>query len=128
MSMCEIPSCYGHEERRARRAHKCCECYGMIRPGEKYHYHHGVWDGEALDYKVCADCEALRTECDGDSRYDERTPFRGLQESVDGMWSGAPELFVRFVEIMRKRGAVIPSWMLVRADIAPAQGGEGGPE
>ena len=116
--MCEMPSCYGHEERKARRAHKCCECHGAIQPGEKYHYHHGVWDGEASDYKVCADCEALRTECDRDARHDECTPFEGLHDSVEGI--GDPVLFVRFVEIKRRRGATVPQWMAARADTANA--------
>jgi hypothetical protein len=44
--MCEIPSCYGHEERTARKAHKCCECHGTIQVGEKYHFHHNDdWRG-----------------------------------------------------------------------------------
>ena len=119
--MCEMPSCYGHDERKARKAHKCCECHGTIQPGEKYHFHHGVWDGEASDFKVCADCEALRAECDRDVRHDERTSFEGLHDSVDGMWPNAPELFVQFVEIKRRRGATVPTWMATRADTANAQ-------
>jgi hypothetical protein len=94
----------------------CCECHGTIRQGETYHYHHGVWDGEARGYKVCSDCETLREECDRDARHDELTPFEGLVNSVDGMWPNAPELFVRFVEIKRRRGATVPQWMETRAD------------
>lgn len=117
--MCEMPSCYGHEERKARKAHNCSECHGTIQPGERYHHHHGVWDGKASDYKVCADCEALRAECDKDARQDdERTPFEGLSESVDGMWPHSPEVLVRFVEIKRRRGATVPQWMATRADTA----------
>jgi hypothetical protein len=119
--MCERPSCYGHEERKARKAHKCCECHGTIQPGEKYHFHHGVWDGRASSYKVCADCEALRAECDRHAHYsDEFTPFEGLYESVEAM--DTPELFVRFVEIKRRRGATVPQWMAMRVDIANASG------
>jgi len=117
--MCEMPSCYGHEERKARKAHKCCECHGTIQPGEKYHYHHGVWDCEASDYKVCADCEALRAECDRDALHDECTPFEGLHDSVEGI--GEPALFARFVEIKRRRGATVPQWMATRADTANAR-------
>lgn len=114
--MCEMPSCYGHEERKARKSHKCCECHGTIQPGEKYHYHHGVWDGDAMSFKVCMDCEALRAECDRGARYDECTPFEGLHDSVEGI--GEPELFARFVEIKRRRGATVPQWMATRADTA----------
>jgi hypothetical protein len=109
--MVEMPSCYGHEERKARKAHKCCECRGTIPPGEVYHYHHGVWVGEARDYKVCADCEALRAECDRDARHNERTPFEGLIESVGAMCTNAPEILARFSAIMRRRGAKVPQWM-----------------
>ena len=112
--MCEMPSCYGHEERKARKAHKCCECHGMIHPGEKYRYHHGVWDGQASDHKVCADCESLRAECDRGARHGECTPFEGLHDSVEE--TGASELFARFVWIKRRRGANVPQWMAARAD------------
>lgn len=114
--MYEMPSCYGHEERKARKAHKCCECHGTIQPGEKYHFHHGVWDSQASSFKVCTDCEALRAECDRGARYDECTPFEGLQDSVEGI--GEPGLLTRFVEIKRRRGATVPPWMAKRADTA----------
>ena len=103
--MTEMPSCYGNEERKARKAHKCCECHGTIQPGEKYHFHHGVWDGEAHDYKVCVDCEALRAECDLDREPEECTPFERLSEAVSAMRSHAPELYERYVKIGRRRGA-----------------------
>jgi hypothetical protein len=115
-TMCEMPSCYGHEERKARKAHICCECNGTIQTGETYHYHHGVWDGEASDYKVCSDCEALRVECDRAARYDECTPFEGLHDAVEGI--GNPKLFTHFVEIKRRRGATVPQWMATLADTA----------
>jgi hypothetical protein len=109
LMICETPDCYGRKERKARKAHRCCECHGTIQPGEKYHYHHGVWDGEAKGFKVCIDCDALRAECDRDARYDECTPFEGLYEAMDG--HRIKELTVRFAEILRKRGATVPKWM-----------------
>ena len=111
--MCEMPSCYGRDHRKARKAHKCCECHGMIQPGEIYHYHHGVWDGEARGFKVCIDCDALRAACDRDARYYERTPFEGLHDSVEE--SGDVELCARFMGIMLRRGASIPQWMMARS-------------
>lgn len=116
MSIGERPSCYGHEQRKARKAHKCCECAGIIQAGETYHYHHGIWDGEASDYKVCLDCEALKSECDSDSHPDECTAFGELSDTVAGCLRGEPEFFVRFMEIKRKRGATIPAWMAELAD------------
>jgi hypothetical protein len=113
--MCEMPSCCGHEIRKARKPHKCCECDGVIQPGENYHYHHGVWDGEAADYKVCIDCEALRAEYDADSHADECTALAQLSETVEGCGAHEKELFVRFVDIKRKRGATVPEWMATDA-------------
>ena len=110
--MCEIPECYGYENRKARKQHTCCECLGTIQPGERYHYHHGVWDGEAMSYKVCADCEALRADLDRDTPHDECTPFEGLVDSVMG--SGNPELIARLMEIKRIRCATTPQWMADR--------------
>lgn len=43
--MCEMPAVFGQEQRKARKEHKCCECAGLIKPGETYTYSHGVWDG-----------------------------------------------------------------------------------
>jgi hypothetical protein len=116
--MVDMPSCYGHKERKARKAHKCCECLGTIQSGETYHYHHGVWDGVAGDHKVCMDCEALRGECDHDAKHDDEcTPFEYLYESVDAKWSDAPELFRKFIEIKQKRGGIIPKWMADRVSV-----------
>ena len=113
--MCEYPSCYGHEQRKARKAHTCCECHGAIQPGETYHYHHGVWDHEASDFKVCIDCEALRDEYDSDSHPEDCTPFGELTETVIGCGMHEKALFVRFVEIKRKRGAHVPDWIAADA-------------
>jgi hypothetical protein len=55
-----MPETYHCDLRTARKAHKCCECYREIKPGEKYNYHHGVWDGVGMDFKVCLSCEKFR--------------------------------------------------------------------
>lgn len=47
--------------RKARKAHKCEECSGAIRPGETYEYVSGMWDGNLSDFKTCARCVDLRT-------------------------------------------------------------------
>lgn len=113
--MSEQPSCYCHETPMARRAHQCCECRGEIKPGEIYHRHHGVWDGEGATYKVCADCEALKDDCDrGVGNYDDRTCFEGLRETVSGHWPYRKDYTARMVEIMTRRGARVPEWMAER--------------
>lgn len=55
----DAPSCYRHVERKARVAHRCCECRGHIKPGELYHVHSGIWNGSPDRYKRCADCESF---------------------------------------------------------------------
>ena len=110
--MCEMPSCYGVEDRKARIAHTCYECKGSIKPGETYHYHHGVWDGVGDSFKVCVDCEALRVTCDDGREYDEKTPFGGLYESV--MESNDLTFINRLIEIKTRRGAAIPVQMADR--------------
>lgn len=45
--------------RRARIAHRCCACRETIRPGDRYHYLSGVWDGNPGSYKHCARCWTL---------------------------------------------------------------------
>jgi hypothetical protein len=105
--MFELPSCYGHEQRKARKDHLCCECCGTISKGEVYHFHHGVWDGRAASYKVCVDCEALKEEVDKNVKYDdERTPFERLSETVK------EPLIERYMAIRWKRGAPIAPWLV----------------
>lgn len=111
--MCEMPTVYACDRPTARKEHKCCECQGAIRVGEKYHKHHGIWDGEAETYKVCEDCEALRERADKAVRYlDEKTAFTQLYETVFECRDA--ELVVAYVGIRRARAAVIPEWMLKR--------------
>jgi len=102
--MSEPIECYGMKTRKARKEHKCCECHGVIQRGELYHYHHGIFDGNPVHYKVCADCEALRERVDRDvlDNY-ERTPFEGLCEASQNK----PETKLAYIRIRIKRGAKI---------------------
>jgi len=78
-----LPQVYEHQERKARKAHRCCECHSMIQPGEHYHVHKGIWDGEPAEFKVCPECEQLRAEADQNlTDWEERTSFGGLLESI----------------------------------------------
>jgi hypothetical protein len=109
----EMPSVYGCDQPKARKEHKCFECRGKISIGEKYHKHHGIWDGSAADYKVCDDCEALRKDADKDcSCVEDGTAFGELYETV--FESREPEFIKRFMDIQRKRGSAIPDWMSKR--------------
>jgi hypothetical protein len=114
--MCEMPDCYIRDDRKARKPHTCCECKGRIRPGETYHYHHGVWAGDPLAYKVCLDCDALREQCDLGLSFDDCTPFGYLSETVGNSAPQHPEALLRFIEIKTRRGAAVPQWMQDLAD------------
>ncbi len=112
-NMCELPSVYGCDRPTARKDHKCCECRGTILAGEKYHKHHGIWDGSASTFKVCEDCESLRAEVDKDERDPEwLTAFGNLYESV--FESREISLIKRYLDIKRKRGSTIQPWMTER--------------
>jgi hypothetical protein len=109
--MCDPPECYGFRLRTARKAHTCCECRGVINPREQYWYHHGVWDFRAQDFKVCLDCEELRSDVDCGVPYaDETTGFEELGESIIN--SGVIEFIRRYVVIQQQRGAVVNKAML----------------
>ncbi len=111
--MCEMPSVYQCDWPTARKEHTCCECHGKIAAGEKYHKHHGIWDGEADTFKVCDDCEALRAEVDKNEKDPEfKTAFGELYESV--FETHYLPLVKRFMDIKRKRGAAIQPWMVER--------------
>jgi hypothetical protein len=104
----EAPSCYTASTPTARKPHKCCECRGLITPGEKYHRFSGIWDGEADTYKTCADCQKLREDVcrEDDLGIDDMPSFRHL-----GDWMDTLERKRRFVAIMEKRGATVhESW------------------
>jgi hypothetical protein len=107
--MCEMPTVYKCDHPVARKAHKCYECHGTIQIGEKYHKHHGIWDGHAADYKVCNECEELRKKADeGISHTEELTPFGGLYETV--FESLDSSFIVPYLNNARARHAVIPEW------------------
>ena len=44
----------------ARKSHKCSECGAEIKPGYKYEYVFGIWEGDKFTVKTCADCLSLR--------------------------------------------------------------------
>jgi len=107
--MIDYPSCYQMDQPKAKKVHKCCECHGEIPIGEIYNLHHGIWNHEPASYKVCRDCDALRDECDKDAMADEITPFGGLSDTVIEL--SDHDIVLRFIEIKKKRNAVIPDWL-----------------
>lgn len=65
---------------KANRAHKCCECRGLIAKGERYIRLSGVFDGEVYSYKMCAPCRDASVWLDGILR---STGYLASDEGID---------------------------------------------
>jgi len=105
----EWPQTYGRKLRKARKDQKCFECRGIIKKGELYNYHHGIWSEGPQDFKVCQDCDVLRAKLNTDVPHDEQAAFGELYESV--FESERLEIMQEFVRIKYLREAEIPAWM-----------------
>jgi len=90
--------------RTARKAHRCCECDGLIATGERYHYSRGIGEDGPEGFKQCADCFQLFNEITAQLpqlRSDDPICFGGLAEEItNGHW---PEFQIRFEAIKKKR-------------------------
>ena len=51
---------YSQDERKARKEHRCYECGGPIRPGERYERVFAIWDHDPNTCKTCCRCLDLR--------------------------------------------------------------------
>ena len=56
------PECMTTVWRKARKEHRCCECYRTIEKGEKYQYISGIWDGAPSSFKTCRQCAQIRDD------------------------------------------------------------------
>lgn len=52
------PSVFRENHVKARKPHKCSECYRVINIGETYRRIFGIWDGRPETFRWCAHCEA----------------------------------------------------------------------
>ncbi len=77
---CEIPEVYTMKTPIARKAHKCCECGILIKPGEKYVVCSGVWDGEFSSYKQHLECKEACVVIRDEFEDGECIPFGSLFE------------------------------------------------
>lgn len=46
--------------RKARKKHRCSECWELICPGDEYEYVKGLCDGSWFDNKTCMSCKNMR--------------------------------------------------------------------
>jgi hypothetical protein len=110
--MSEIAELYECRKPKARMHHRCCECDGVIQPGETYHRHFGIWEGDAMVFKTCNDCETLRSKVNATCDPFDLCPFEGLYEWVcetnEASW------LAWFIATKRKRGAEVSRLLLDR--------------
>lgn len=91
------PSCFSQGVRRARKEHRCCECYGPILWGERYEYSSGVWDGGPDNFKTCEPCAAWRNALAKADDTCDCVPFGDLWATIEE-WAHEQELELTRVE------------------------------
>ena len=46
----------------ARKEYRCIECRDVIKPGDKYEYTRGLWDGRWSTFRTCILCLRIRKD------------------------------------------------------------------
>lgn len=90
----DAPAFYCAVKRTARKTHRCYECDGDIRPGEKYEHVGAKWDGYPQTCRTCERCCEIRQWvknsvpcfCFAHGGLDETA-----QEAVEEAWYRAPD-------------------------------------
>jgi len=68
----ESADVYEASARRARVAHRCCECREPIEPGQRYEYASILFDGSWSHAKTCELCARIRDDlCPGGACHGE---------------------------------------------------------
>jgi uncharacterized protein YqgV (UPF0045/DUF77 family) len=109
--MCEIAEVYQVEDCRARKEHHCIACLGVIKVGETYKRHHGVFDGSGFSDKVCPECHAMIIEINLNLNADEMIAVSELTEAV---FESDAKTMNEYLAIKTKRGGEIRPWMTER--------------
>jgi len=55
----ETPTVYKEVIRRARKRHRCGECWGVIEYGVHYWENRGLWERKWSTHKTCGSCHVL---------------------------------------------------------------------
>jgi hypothetical protein len=55
---CSGPDVYDCTAQKARKPHRCSECWRTIAKGESYERHSGLWDGSWETFRWCQHCSA----------------------------------------------------------------------
>ena len=57
-----MPEFFNETRPKARAAHRCCECWRTIKPGDSYVRAVGKWDGYFDTFKISTRCDRLRNK------------------------------------------------------------------
>ena len=90
----EMPVCYGEKVRKARKPHRCGDCRGDIKIGERYLYISGIWEDKPASFSRCMDCNHIRCMIKADTESDSCMALNGLRawiedccsDSLDDPW------------------------------------------
>jgi hypothetical protein len=96
------PTVFREKNVKARKPHKCSECYRVITVGETYRSVFGVWEGNAQTFHWCAHCDAAQTVVAA------VTDCRCY--SFGGLWDDFHETAENFKELQRIYYAVRRKW------------------
>ncbi len=108
MCDCDPPKCWRRSTPRARKAHRCCECRGIIPVGEVYHVFSGIWDDPAT-FKTCIVCETIRAGMQ--DRTNECVGFGLLLEFLLESHQTPSLWFVKWIANAEARGVTVAQFI-----------------
>jgi hypothetical protein len=108
--MCDAPKVYEDRKVIARKAHRCCECYGTIAKGEPYWLFRGLWDSWG-SYKTCPECQRLRGYFTRLGDMYEPKAFGELFEDISESRASCPEIVDYYLRNRMRRGQARHSWL-----------------
>lgn len=83
-SSCDLPEFYDETYPVARKEHRCCECGGVIKSGERYARCAGKWDGDLSCYRQHVACRdfAARINREFGAMGECFIPFGGVSDAI----------------------------------------------
>ncbi|MDE2024883.1 MAG: hypothetical protein KGJ07_00140 [Patescibacteria group bacterium] len=57
----DAPRVYSDSVRKARKTHKCSECFRLINIGESYKYIFGIYGKDTSQFKTCSHCSEAQS-------------------------------------------------------------------
>ncbi len=93
------PEFFTEAKRRARKEHRCDECYRPIAVGDRYQRVSGKWDGTIESFAICIPCQQYRAAfhvVEGCS-----PPLGAAREEARNCADGMPEFVKDFRDALR---------------------------